>query len=139
LIGSLEKCKLIDFPKITDPRGNITFIGSNKEVPFEYKNLFYIYDIPTGVTRGSHAQKNTEEVLICLSGSFDINFDDGFNKKTINLNRPWQGVYISPLIWSYVSNFNSGSIGLGLFSDFYNESGYIRDYDDFLNIVHNQK
>jgi len=133
--GSLEKCKLIEFPKINDPRGNLTFIASNKEIPFEYKNLFYLYDVPTNATRGSHAHRNLEQVLICLSGSFDVNLDDGFEKKTIKLNRPWQGLYVHPMIWSYLSNFDSGTVCLVLNSDFYDESEYVREYDEFLNLV----
>jgi dTDP-4-dehydrorhamnose 3,5-epimerase-like enzyme len=132
----LEVCTIIDLPKINDPRGNLTFIEENKHIPFEVKRVFYIYDIPTGQNRGAHAHKMLHQFLICLSGSLDVNLDDGHNKKTIHLNRPWQGLYIPPMIWGSETNFDPGTIYIVLASSFYDESDYYRDYELFLKDVH---
>lgn len=132
---SVEFCRIIDLPKINDLRGNLTFIEENKHIPFEVKRIFYIYDIPTGKSRGAHAHHTLHQFIICLSGSLDVNLDDGHNKKTIHLNRPWQGLYIPPMIWGSESNFDPGTIYLVLASDFYDEADYYRDYNIFLQDV----
>jgi len=130
--STLKLCKIIELSKVNDVRGNLSYIASNRDIPFEYKNIFYIYDVPTAISRGSHAHRNLQQVLICLSGGLDVNLDDGFQKKTIHLDIPWEGLYIPPMIWTYLSNFESGTICLVLNSDFYDESEYIRDYNVFL-------
>jgi hypothetical protein len=131
----LEKCKLIDLPKITDPRGDLSFIEGNRHVPFEIKRIFYLYDVPTGESRGAHAHKTLEQFLICLSGSFNVYVDDGKNKKTYHLNRPWQGLYIPPMIWSWEGDFDPGTVCLVLASSLYNRDDYYYDYDLFLEAI----
>ena len=135
---SLENCHLIDLPKISDPRGNLTFIESWHHVPFEIKRVFYIYDVPTASDRGAHAHKELFQFLICLSGSFDVALDDGSDKRTIHLNRPWEGLLIPPMIWAAEVNFDPGSICLVLASDIYDEDDYLRDYEEFLLQVKNK-
>lgn len=128
----VSDCKIIDLPKIVDPRGNLTFLEGGRHVPFDIKRVFYLYDIPTGESRGAHAHKELHQFLICLSGSFDVALDDGTNKKTVHLNRPWQGLHIPPMIWAAELNFDAGSVCLVLASMAFNESDYYRDYDQFL-------
>jgi len=137
--SSVDQCKVIDLPKINDPRGNLTFIESEKHIPFEIKRVFYIYDVPTGESRGAHAHHTLKQFIICLAGSFDVNVDDGSKKKVIHLNRPWQGVFIPPRIWDSEANFDPGSVCLVLSSDMYNEKDYIRNYDEFLEAVRSNK
>jgi WxcM-like, C-terminal len=125
-------CSIIHLPKIYNRAGSITPIQNNIEIPFAVKRIFYLYDIPGGETRGAHAHKTLEQFIVAASGSFDITIDDGHSKKTIQLNRPYMGLHIKPLIWDYTSNFSSGAIALVLASDFYNANDYIRDYEEFL-------
>jgi len=130
----LDSCKLIELPKMQDPRGNLTFVEQKKHIPFEIKRIFYIYDVPTGESRGAHAHHKLHQFLICLSGSFNVKLDDGVNKKTIHLNRPWEGLYVPPLIWAAETDFDPGSVCISLVSELYDESDYIRDYKKFLKI-----
>ncbi|MEY3996193.1 MAG: hypothetical protein RL344_536 [Pseudomonadota bacterium] len=136
---TIKNCKLIDLPKITDPRGNLSVIESGVQIPFDIKRVFYLYDVPTGADRGAHAHKALHQFLICLSGSFDVSIDDGFEKETIHLNRPWQGLHIPPMIWAAEINFDPGSVCLVMASDRYDESDYYRNYDDFLSAVKNNQ
>ena len=129
---TVNDCTLDVLPKIDDRRGNLTFIESEKHIPFEIKRVFYLYDIPTAESRGAHAHHDLHQCLICLSGSFDVYVDDGKNSKIIHLNRPWKMLHIPPMIWAAETNFDPGSICLVLTSDFYKESDYLRDYDEFL-------
>jgi len=131
----LEKCNIVNLPKMEDPRGNLTFIEEKNHIPFEIKRLFYIYDVPTGESRGAHAHHDLQQFLICLSGSFDVFLDDGFNKKTVHLNRPWQGLFVPSMIWANEGNFDPGTVCLVLTSDLYNSESYIRDYNKFLELV----
>ena len=131
---TINNCKIINLPKISDPRGNLTFIEGSRNIPFTIKRVFYIYDVPTASDRGAHAHKRLHQFLICLSGSFDVEIDDGLEKKVIHLNRPWNGLHIPPMIWSSEINFDPGSVCLVLTSDFYEESDYIRNYDEYLTI-----
>ena len=133
--SSVDQCTIMDLPKISDPRGNLTIIESSKNIPFDIKRVFYIYDVPTGESRGAHAHKTLQQFIICLSGSFDVKVDDGNQKKTIHLNRPWQGVYIPPMVWGAETNFDPGSVCLILVSDFYDESDYYRNYDEFIEAL----
>ena len=137
--SSVDQCKIIDLPKINDPRGNLTFVESEKHIPFEIKRVFYIYDVPTGESRGAHSHHTLKQFIICLAGSFDVKVDDGRKKKVIHLNRPWQGVFIPPMIWDSEANFDPGSVCLVLSSDMYNEKDYIRNYDEFLEVVQSNK
>jgi dTDP-4-dehydrorhamnose 3,5-epimerase-like enzyme len=133
----LGKCKLIYFPKVTDVRGNLSFIEENKQIPFSIKRIYYLYDVPSGATRGGHAHRELEQIIIALSGSFDVILDDGFSKKSFFLNRPHYGLYIPPGIWRELENFSSNSVALSLVSAFYDESDYIRDYDTFKQMTTN--
>jgi hypothetical protein len=129
---SLESCKIIDLPKIQDPRGNLTFIEGGNHIPFDIKRVFYLYDVPTGADRGAHAHKELHQFLVCLAGSFDVVLDNGVAKRVEHLNRPWKGLHIPPMIWAAEVNFDPGSICLVLASDRYSESDYYRNYDDYM-------
>jgi len=128
---NLSKCKIINLPKITDRKGNLTFIEENRHIPFEIKRVYYLYDVPGGETRGGHAHKRLQQFIIAASGSFDVIFDDGFERKRFHLNRSYYGLYVAPMIWRVLNNFSSGSVCLVLASDFYDEDDYIRDYETF--------
>lgn len=129
---SIEACRLIELPKITDPRGNLTFIEGEKHIPFDIKRLFHLYDVPGGERRAGHALRSCQQLLIAMSGSFDVLVDDGTQKQRYHLNRSYHGLYIPPLIWREIDNFSSGSVCAVLASEPYNESGYYRSYDAFL-------
>ena len=128
-------CSLLELPKIENRLGNITPIENSKEIPFEIKRIFYLYDIPGGKDRGAHAHKECHQFLIAASGSFEVQLDDGYVKKTVLLNQPYRGLHIPPGIWASEVNFSSGAICLVLASHKYDESDYIRDYKYFLDYV----
>ncbi len=132
---SIGECKIIEFPKITDSRGNLSFIEGNRHVPFDIKRIYYLYDVPGGATRAGHAHKMLEQVIIAISGSFDIVLDDGFSKNRFHLNRSYYGLYISSMVWREIDNFSSGSVCLVLASTFYDEADYYRNYSDFLSVA----
>jgi len=123
---------IIELPKIHNRAGNITPIEGKRNIPFDVKRVFYVYDIPGGEDRGAHAHKKCHQFLIAASGSFDVFMDDGINKKTVNLNRPYYGLHIPPGIWAAEQSFSSGAICLVLASHKYDEKDYIRDYTKFL-------
>jgi hypothetical protein len=129
---SLTKCRIIDLPKISDPRGNLTFIEGGRHVPFEIKRVYYLYDVPGGAERGGHAHKNLYEFIIALSGSFDVILDDGTQKKRFHLNRSYYGMYVCPMIWRELDNFSSASVCMVLASNLYDEGDYYRDYEEFV-------
>ena len=129
----LDKCQLLDLPRVNDPRGNLTFIEANHHVPFDIKRVYYLYDVPGGSERGGHAHKALHQLIIAMSGSFDIHLDDGCTKKTIHMNRSYQGLYVCPMIWREIDNFSSGAVCMVLASDFYDELDYHREYKDFTN------
>jgi hypothetical protein len=130
------KSRIIDLPKINEGKGNLTFMEGGKEVPFQIKRVYYLYDIPSAQMRGGHAHKNLEQLLIAVNGSFDVMLDDGKSgKQTIHLNRPHQGLYIPPMFWRELSNFSAGGVCLVLASDAYSESDYIRDHQQFLKLA----
>jgi dTDP-4-dehydrorhamnose 3,5-epimerase-like enzyme len=135
--GVLNDCKIVNFPKITDYRGNLSFIEENQQIPFQIKRVYYLYDVPSGATRGGHAHKALQQVVIALSGSFDVILDDGYQRRSFFLNRPHYGLYIPPKVWRELENFSSNSVALSLVSEVYDESDYVRDYDDFKRIVDN--
>ncbi len=128
---SVYDCSIIELPRIHNRAGNITPISNSVNIPFDIKRVFYIYDIPGGEDRGAHAHKECHQFLIAASGSFEIEMDDGINKRTIALNRPYYGLYIPPGIWAAEKGFSSGSVCLVLTSHKYNEGDYIRDYEEF--------
>ena len=128
----IKECKIVDLPKISDPRGNLTFIEGANHLPFEIKRIYYTYDVPGGADRGAHAHKNLHQVIIAMSGSFDVVLDDGFDQKRFHLNRSYVGLYICPMMWRYLDNFSSGSVCLVLASNLYDANDYYRDYELFL-------
>jgi len=129
---SLDDCRIIELPKITDPRGNLTFIEGGNHVPFEIRRVYYLYDVPGGATRAGHGHRTLHQLMIAMSGSFDVELDDGFGKKKYHLNRSYYGLYIPPMIWREINNFSSGSVCIVLASDLFKESDYYRDYHEFL-------
>jgi len=131
----LQDCRLIDLPKISDPRGNLTFVENNRHIPFAIQRVYYLYDVPGGAERGGHAHKDLHQLIIAMSGSFDILLDDGSDKKVFHLNRSYYGLYVCPMIWREMDNFSSGAVCLALASNFYDESDYYRDYDTFISAV----
>lgn len=133
----LDDCRIVNFPKVTDYRGNLSFIEENNQIPFQIKRVYYLYDVPSGATRGGHAHKALHQVVIALSGSFDVILDDGFRKRSFFLNRPHYGLYIPPKVWRELENFSSNSVALSLVSEVYDESDYIRNYDTFKSSVLN--
>jgi dTDP-4-dehydrorhamnose 3,5-epimerase-like enzyme len=134
---TLDDCQIVNFPKVTDYRGNLSFIEENNQIPFQIKRVYYLYDVPSGATRGGHAHKALHQVVIALSGSFDVILDDGIRKRSFFLNRPHYGLYIPPKVWRELENFSSNSVALSLVSEVYDESDYIRDYDSFKSLVLN--
>ena len=128
----IEECLLIELPKITDPRGNLSFIEGGQQIPFDIKRVYYLYDVPGGSDRGSHAHKNLHQFIVAMSGSFDVVLNDGKEKKRFHLNRSYNGLYICPMIWRNLDNFSSGSVCMVLASEYYSEMDYIRDYADFI-------
>ena len=133
MTGNLSNIKLIEIPKIQDPRGNLAIIEKDV-VPFEIKRVYYLFDVPSNAYRGGHAHKNLKQVLIALSGSFDVILDDGNERKIITLNKPDRGLVIPTGIWRELENFSSGSVCLALASDVFDESDYIRDFDEFISM-----
>lgn len=129
----VEECKIITLDKHhSDRKGNISVVENFKEIPFEIKRTYYLYDIPGGESRGAHAHRKLYQLIIAASGSFDVVVDDGKNQKTVSLNRPYEGLLIVPGIWRDLCNFSSGSVCLVLASHLYDEADYIRDYQEFL-------
>lgn len=129
---SVYDCSVIELPRINNRAGNITPVTCNINVPFDIKRVFYTYDIPGGESRGAHAHKECHEFLIAVSGSFEIEIDDGINKRTVALNRPYFGLHITPGIWASEKGFSSGAVCLVLTSHLYEAKDYIRSYDEFI-------
>ena len=129
---SVYDCSVVDLPKYMFDEGNLTWVERNKNVPFDIQRVFYLYDIPGGEARGAHAHRQCHQFLIAASGAFEVVLDDGVNKRTVMLNRPFCGLHIPPGIWAAEQGFSSGSVCLVLASETYDESDYIRDYNDFI-------
>jgi dTDP-4-dehydrorhamnose 3,5-epimerase-like enzyme len=130
---SVDTCQVLPLPKVNDPRGNLTFIEAGTHVPFEIKRVYYLYDVPGGAERGGHAHKDLYQLIIAMSGSFDVLLDDGREKKRVHLNRSYNGLYVCPMIWRELDNFSSGSVCMVLASNHYDESDYYRDYPMYLS------
>ncbi|MBC7787266.1 MAG: WxcM-like domain-containing protein [Methylophilaceae bacterium] len=128
----LEECRLIELPKIHNPQGNLTFVENSEHIPFDIERVYYVYDVPGGAERGGHAHKDLHQLIIAMSGSFDITLDDGKNKKTFHLARSYYGLYVCPMIWREIDNFSSGSVLMVLASNKYTEDDYYREYDNFM-------
>ncbi|RCK27273.1 WxcM domain-containing protein [Thalassospira profundimaris] len=132
---SIHNCKIIELPKISNTQGNLTFIEGSNHIPFDIQRVYYLYDVPGGATRGGHAHKDLHQLIVAMSGSFDILIDDGTKKKRFHLNRSYQGLYICPMIWRELDNFSSGSVCMVLASNRYDEDDYHRDYQTYLHAL----
>ncbi len=132
---SLARARVIELPRISDPRGNLAVIEGNSHIPFEIKRVYYLYDVPGGETRGGHAHKELEEFIVAVSGSFDVIVDDGSERERFFMNRSYYGLYIPPMVWRELENFSSGSVCVVLASEHFDESDYYRDYQEFLRAV----
>ena len=133
--GPQGPVRLVPLPKISDPRGNLTFIESGQHVPFECRRVYYLYDVPGGEGRGGHAHRELQQLVIAASGSFDVAVDDGVTTQTYSLNRSYTGLYVPSMVWRELDNFSSGSVALVLASEHYSESDYYRDYDEFVRVA----
>lgn len=136
---TVNDVKLIDLPKFLDARGNLSFAENHKQVPFEIKRTYWLYDVPGGECRGGHAYKENEEFIIALSGAFDVMVDDGKEKKIFTLNRSYFGLYVPKGLWREMNNFSTNSLALEFSSTKYNAADYIREYDEFLRLKGNGK
>jgi len=132
---NINNCIQINLPKIQDARGNLTFIEGQRHVPFDIKRVYYLYDVPGGAERGGHAHKALHQLIIAVSGSFDVHIDDGCSKKTMHMNRSYYGLYVCPMIWREIDNFSSGAVCMVLASERYDELDYYRNYDQFVGDV----
>lgn len=130
-----DGCRIIRLPKIADARGNLTFVDGGKGVPFDIQRVYYLYDVPGGETRGGHAHYQLEQLIIAVSGSFDVIVDNGVRREKFSLNRSYFGLYMPQLSWREIENFSSGSVCLVLASRHYEEADYIRDYSDFQKVA----
>lgn len=129
---SIHDCRIIELPKVHDPRGNLTSIEGGSQIPFDIQRVYYLYDVPGGAERGAHAHRNLHQFIVAMSGSFDVVLNDGMESQRFHLNRSYFGLYVSPMMWRFLDNFSSGSVCMVLASLHYDETDYIRDYDRFL-------
>lgn len=130
---SINECRIIELPKISDPRGNLTFVEGGNHIPFDIKRVYYLYDVPGGASRAAHGHRELHQLIIAMSGSFDVKLDDGYETKLFHLNRSYYGLYVPPMMWRDLDNFSSGSVCMVLASHLYQESDYFRDYQQFIN------
>jgi dTDP-4-dehydrorhamnose 3,5-epimerase-like enzyme len=136
---TLDDVKIIDLPKFLDARGNLSFAENHKQIPFEIKRTYWLYDVPGGECRGGHAYRENEEFIIALSGSFDVVLDDGCQRKAFSLNRSYYGLYVPNGLWREIENFSTNAFALEFGSTHYNEKDYIRDYDIFKRLKQDGK
>lgn len=136
LQSNMDKPRIIQLPKISDPRGNLSVIEEFKDIPFKIERTYWIYDVPGGEARGGHAYRENEEFIVALSGSFDVILDDGKEKKTFHLNRSYYGLYVPKGYWREVANFSTNSLALILASTKFDTNDYIRNYDEFRSLSH---
>ncbi len=136
-MATVEDVRIIELPKFLDERGNLSFAEQNNHIPFEIKRTYWIYDVPGGEDRGGHAFRENQEVVIALSGAFDVVVDDGENKKTFTLNRSYYGLYIPKGLWRTMANFSTNSLALEFGSEHYSAADYVRDYEQFLKMKQN--
>jgi dTDP-4-dehydrorhamnose 3,5-epimerase-like enzyme len=132
---TLNDCKILQLPKIYDHRGSLTYIEEKYHVPFEIKRIYYLYDVPGGESRAGHAHFELEQLLVAMSGSFDVTLDDAMTRQKFHLNRSYVGLFIPKMIWREIDNFSSGAVCMALASAYYAESDYIRDYGKYLAIM----
>jgi hypothetical protein len=127
----LDAARIVELPRITDPRGNLTSVEGGQHVPFDIRRVYYLYDVPGGESRGGHAHRRLEQLIIAASGSFTVVIDDGLEQRRFFLNRSYYGLYVPRMIWRELENFSSASVCLVLASDHYDEADYYRDYGEF--------
>lgn len=132
----LTSCRVLDLPKFTDPRGNLSVIEGGVHIPFDIKRVYYLYDVPGGSARAGHGHKELQQVIIAMSGSFDVIVDDGYDRKRFHLNRSYYGLYIPKMMWREVDNFSSGAVCMVLASTMYDATDYQHDYTKFVDMVH---
>lgn len=134
-MSALQKCRIIELPRIQDPRGNLTFIEGFRHVPFAIKRVYYLYDVPGGAERGGHAHRTLHQVIIAMAGSLDVEVCDGVNTKRFHLNRAYLGLYLCPMTWRELSNFTSGAVCTVLASDVYDEADYYRERSAYISAL----
>jgi dTDP-4-dehydrorhamnose 3,5-epimerase-like enzyme len=134
MVPSVHDLELKELPRVVDPRGSLTFLEGGGHLPFQIKRVFYLYDVPTGESRGAHAHRELQQFLICLSGSFDVALHDGREERSVHLNRPWQGLLVPPMIWAAETNFDPGTVCLVLASELYSREDYIYDFQQYLGL-----
>jgi hypothetical protein len=132
---AMEQCRLIDLPKHHDPRGNLSVVEGDIQVPFDIKRVYYLYDVPGGAHRAGHGHVELQQLIIAMSGSFDVIVDDGYTRKKFHLNRSYYGLYIPKMMWREVENFSSGGVCLVMASTNFDKSDYYYDYDEFAAMV----
>ncbi|MBY0438960.1 MAG: FdtA/QdtA family cupin domain-containing protein [Burkholderiales bacterium] len=128
----IEQCRFIELPIVHDPRGNLTFVEGSRHIPFDIKRVYYLYDVPGGATRAGHGHRKLEQLVIAMSGSFDVVLEDGHRQRRYHMNRSFYGLYVSPMMWRVIDNFSSGSVCMVLASEVYDEADYYRDHEEFL-------
>lgn len=138
-MATIDEVKIMTLPKFTDPRGNLSFVEQLNHVPFEIKRTYWIYDVPGGESRGGHAYKENQEFIVALSGAFDVIVDDGQNQKKFELNRSYYGLYVPAGLWREMENFSTNSLALEFGSKHYDESDYVRDYQEFIKMKQDGK
>ena len=134
-----NKPHIIDLPKVTDPRGNLSFIQNSDQIPFDIPRTYWIYDVPGGMFRNGHAFRTQHEFIVALSGSFDVVLHDGVEEKRIHLSRSYYGLYVPPMTWRSIDNFSTNSVAMVLSSTLYDENDYIRDFEEFKKLSCNEK
>lgn len=134
-MNTIADCKIIELPRMEDPRGNLTFIEEENHIPFQIKRVYWIYDVPGGQSRGGHAFKEQQEFIVALSGSFDVVVNDGKKTMTYSLNRSYYGLYISKGLWREMNNFSTNALAMVLSSTKFSEEDYIRDFNDYLKFL----
>lgn len=136
---TIDDVKIIELPKITDPRGNLSFVEQLNHIPFEIKRTYWLYDVPGGESRGGHAFRQNHEFVIAMSGAFDVIVDDGHQKRTFTLNRSYYGLYVPAGLWREMVNFSTNSLALEFGSEHYSKEDYIRDYELFKTLKSNEE
>ena len=134
-----NKPHIIDLPKVTDPRGNLSFIQNSDQIPFDIQRTYWIYDVPGGMFRNGHAFRTQHEFIVALSGSFDVVLHDGVEEKRIHLSRSYYGLYVPPMTWRSIDNFSTNSVAMVISSTLYDENDYIRDFEEFQKLSCNEK
>lgn len=138
-MASIKECKIIALPTIPDDRGSATFVAEKKDIPFDIRRIYYLYDVPKNKVRGLHAHIREKQVVVAINGSLDVTVDDGKKRKTIKLSSPTKGLYIAPMIWREFKNFSKGVTMLTIVNDFLDEKEYIRDYKKFKMVTNKRK